>query len=449
MKTLCVQGGFPLRGEVVIQGAKNATQKILPATVLWPGVYTLRNIALIEDARALLSILQFLGDDIHFVNPHDVQINTERIVSQEIPPALTALSTGTFLFAGALLGRFGEAKVWHPGGDRIGKRPVTWHLEAFRRLGATVTEHEAFYEVHAPALHGNTISFRRPTANGAVNAVITAMSARGTTRIEGVAPEPEIQCALDFFRLMGGQIRWIETNVVEVVGTPRGTGGGDMRVIPDRNDAATFLIAGALGHGPVTLHHVRSEHLLPLLDVLQRVGVMVEIRIDGEQSSMTVQCDQLQPATIQVTSRPFPGFSTDWGPMTEVLLTQVPGDHVFHETIFARRFAHIPELVQHMGAAIQPLDFSVDEQIYNFDRELIVPGAHAIAITGPSLLYGGHVQANDVRAGAALVLAGLIAKGQTEVTGIEQIERGYEAFHERLQSLGASIILEQTDKEKR
>lgn len=336
----------------MIQGAKNATQKILPATVLWPGIYTLRNIALIEDARALFSLLQFLSADITFVNPHDVQINTENIISREIPPELTARSTGTFLFAGALLGRFGEAKVWHPGGDRIGKRPVTWHLETFRRLGATVTEHDTFYEVRAPALHGSAISFQRPTANGAINAVITAMNARGTTRIERVAPEPKIQCALDFFQLMGGQIRWVGANALEVVGTLKGTGFGDMRVIPDRNDAATFLIAGALGHGPVTLHDVRPEHLLPLLELLQRVGVTVEILTNSETSSMTVQCNQLRTTDIQVTSRPFPGFSTDWGPMVEVLLTQVPGNHVFHETIFARRFAHIPELVQRMGAAI-------------------------------------------------------------------------------------------------
>lgn len=444
MKKWLIKESTHLHGTVAIQGAKNATQKIVPATVLWPGVYILRNIALTEDARALFSILRFLGADITFVNAHDVRINTENIISQEIPPELTALSTGTFLFAGALLGRFGEAKVWHPGGDRIGKRSVTWHLEAFRRLGATVTEHDAFYEVHASTLHGSAISFRKPTANGAINAIITAMSAKGTTRIETVAPEPEIQCALDFFQHMGGQIRWVGANTLEVVGTLQGTGSGDMKVIPDRNDAATFLIAGALGHGPITLHNARSEHLLPLLELLQRVGVTVEITTDGEKPSMTIQCDQLRAMNIQVTTRPFPGFSTDWGPMAEVLLTQVPGKHVFHETIFARRFAHIPELVQCMGAEIQSLDLPVDEQIYNFDREHIAPFAHAIAISGSSPLHGASVHANDVRAGAALVLAGLIAEGQTEVTGIEQIERGYESFHKRLRQLGASITVEET-----
>jgi UDP-N-acetylglucosamine 1-carboxyvinyltransferase len=264
-----------------------------------------------------------------------------------------------------------------------------------------------------------------------------------------VAPEPEIQCALDFFQRMGGQIRWVGANSLEVVGTLKGTGSADMRVIPDRNDAATFLIAGALGHGPVILHDVRTEHLLPLLELLRRVGVTVEIMTNAEQSSMTVQCDQLQPIDIQMTSRPFPGFSTDWGPMVEVLLTQVPGNHVFHETIFARRFAHIPELVQRMGAAIQSLDLQVDEQIYNFDREQIAPLAHAIAISGASPLHGASVDANDVRAGAALVLAGLIAEGQTEVTGIEQIERGYEAFHERLKRLGASITIGKTGSEQK
>jgi UDP-N-acetylglucosamine 1-carboxyvinyltransferase len=441
-RRLLVEGGTPLQGEVAIQGAKNAAQKILPATILWPGTYVIRHLPLIEDTRALLSILRFLGAHVTFLEPHCVQIDTEDVRPLEIPPELTALSTGTFLFAGALLGRFGEAKVWHPGGDRIGKRPVTWHLDAFRRLGATVREEAAYYEVRGTRLCGGSISFARPTANGAINAVMTALRAQGTSCIKPVAPEPEIRQALHFFEQTGALIRWQGDYTLEVEGPPDHDGSreGTIDLIPDRNDAATFLIAGVLGHGPVTLQRVLADHLLPLLEVLQRCGANLEISSETEWQTITVRCEQIQAGDIQITSRPFPGFSSDWGALVQVLLTQVPGTHLFHETIFARRFAHVPELVT-MGAAIQPCALPVDEAVYNFPRELIAPPAHAVSLSGPQTLRGAHVRANDVRAGAALVLAGLVAEGQTVVSQIEQIERGYESLDERLRQLGTSITL--------
>ena len=440
MKEIQIEGGFSLQGEVTIQGAKNAAQKMLPATVLWPGIYVLDHLPLIQDVYALLHILQFLGAKVDFLDTHRVQINTEDVVAREIPPELTALSTGTFLFAGALLGRFGEAKVWHPGGDRIGKRPITWHLEAFRQLGARVREEQAYYEVYGRPLQGGHITFTRPTANGSINAVITAARAQGTTLIENVAPEPEIRNTIQFFQTMGTHISWKGSHALEVEGSKESTGGGEIYLIPDRNDATTFLLAGALGRGPVMLHNVCADHLLPLLEALRQIGVSLEISAGTTTQTITVQCTQLQASDLQITSRPFPGFSTDWGPMFQVLLTQMPGEHIFHETIFARRFAHVPELVR-MGAQIQPYALTVDEQIYNFDREFIAPPAHAVRITGPNHLHGTHVCANDVRAGAALVLAGLIAEGTTVVTGVEQIERGYEHLVERLQGLGARVTM--------
>ena len=177
MSKYLIQGDFPLRGEVTIQGAKNAAQKILPSTIVFPGTYILHNLPHIQDTAALIEILRFLGAEVTFLAPHTVRVNTEQVVAKEIPPEITALSTGTFLFAGALLSRYGEVKLWHPGGDRIGKRPVTWHLDAFRRLGASIHEAEAYYEVRANGLVGTTIPFLRPTANGAVNAIIAAARA--------------------------------------------------------------------------------------------------------------------------------------------------------------------------------------------------------------------------------------------------------------------------------
>lgn len=262
------------------------------------------------------------------------------------------------------------------------------------------------------------------------------MRATGTTTIEHVAREPEIQNALLFFQAMGGQIHWTAPNTLAVEGIAEGTGKGAIEIIPDRNDAATFLLAALLGHGPVTLRHGRADHLLPLLRLLEQMGAALEITDMGQ--TITLQCDTLHAGNYHVTSRPYPGFSSDWGAMFHVALTQIPGTHIFHETIFARRFAHIPELIG-MGARIESLALPVDETLYNFDPDLIAPPAHAIQITAPTSLHGATVHANDVRAGAALVVAGLGAKGQTIVTGIEHIERGHEAFAERLQHLGAEI----------
>jgi len=436
MSKYLIQGDFPLRGEVTIQGAKNAAQKILPSTIVFPGTYILHNLPHIQDTAALIEILRFLGAEVTFLAPHTVRVNTEQVVAKEIPPEITALSTGTFLFAGALLSRYGEVKLWHPGGDRIGKRPVTWHLDAFRRLGASIHEAEAYYEVRANGLVGTTIPFLRPTANGAVNAIIAAARAAGETTIENVAPEPESRNAVDFLQTVGARIEWRDTRSLLVHGVDRGTGSGKVDIIPDRNDAATFLIAGVLGHGPVTLQDVRADHLTALLDTLTSVGAALELHTDQGRQSITVQRVAWNSTGLEITSRPYPGFSTDWGPLIQVLMTQLPAASIFHETIFSQRFVHISELVN-MGATIHYLDLPADEDLYNFTSE--VHGHHAVEIRGLSPLHGTVVHANDVRAGAALVLGGLIASGVTEVTEIEQVERGYEAFAERLNQLGAAI----------
>jgi len=252
MRKLLIEGELPLHGEVTIQGAKNATQKILPATVVFPGTYLLKNIPLIQDAQALIEILIFLGADVVFLDTHTLRVNTENMTTKEIPPIVTAKSTGTFLFAGALLSRFGEAKIWHPGGDKIGRRPVTWHLAAFEKLRASICEQPAYYEVRAKKLTGNcTISFLRPTANGTVNAVMTAARAQGQTLIENVAPEPEIANFVQFMQAIGAKVSWCGTHQLRVDGVEHGLGIGEIEIIPDRNDAATFLIASALGHGVV------------------------------------------------------------------------------------------------------------------------------------------------------------------------------------------------------
>src|SRR5712691_716611 len=301
MSKYFIQGGFPLRGEVTIQGAKNAAQKILPATIVFPGIYVLHNLPRIQDTAALIEILRFLGAEVTFLAPHTVRVNTEYVVTKEIPPEITALSTGSFLFAGALLSRYGEVKLWHPGGDRIGKRPVTWHLDAFRRLGASIHEADAYYEVRANRLVGTTIPFVRPTANGAVNAIIAASRAAGETTIENVAPEPEIRNTVAFLQTIGAQVEWRGTHSLLVRGVDEGTGFGEIDMMPDRNDATTFLIAAVLGHGPVLLQDVCADHLAPLLEALTSVGATLEIHTDDGHQSITVECAALNSSGLEIT----------------------------------------------------------------------------------------------------------------------------------------------------
>jgi len=435
---LIIEGGRSLRGEVRIQGAKNAAQKILPATVVFPGEYVIRNIPGIQDSADLIEILRFLRAEVEFLDDHTARVNTENVVPREIPPDVTAKSTGSFLFAGALLSRFGGVKIWHPGGDRIGRRRVTWHLDAFRRLGASVIEEQDYYEVHATSLTGSTIRFTRRTVNGTVNAILASVRADGVTILENVPLDPEIDNFIEFMQGAGARMGRVKDGQIQVEGVSSGTGKAEIDVIPDRNDAATFVIAGALGSGPVMLRGIYEEHLLPLLAALSTAGVRFETQSDGVRQSLTVQCDGFLPPGLHIISRPYPGFSTDWGPMTQVLMTQVPGISTFHETIFSQRFAHVEYLIK-MGADIEYFNPEVDDSIYNFVRDPTAGLFHAVRIKGPTKLHGTVVDASDVRAGAALVLASLIADGTTEVTSVHQIDRGYEAFAERLKQLGASI----------
>lgn len=440
MAVYVIDGGHPLRGEVRVQGSKNAAQKILPATVVFPGEYTIRNVPRIADSASLIEILRFLGATVDFLDEHTVRVDTQTVLMKEIPPEITAKSTGSFLFAGALLSRFGEVRIWHPGGDRIGKRPVTWHLDAFRQLGAHVVEEQEYYEVRSDSLIGCSFQFSHITVNGTVNAILASVRAEGTTVLNNVAMEPEIDNFIEFMKSSGAIVGRVEGKKIVVHGVSSGVGRGEIDIIPDRNDAATMLIAGVLGRGPVTLIGVDQDHLLPLIKTLYEAGTSVKEDNLGTQSIITVQCDRFRSLGWYVTSRPYPEFSTDWGPMTQVLMTQIPAESVFHETIFSQRFAHIPELIK-MGARIEYFNPKIDENSYNFVRDPSSNLFHAVRIFGQTPLKGAAVSANDVRAGAALTLAGIIAIGETEISGVEQVNRGYEAFIERLTQLGASIRL--------
>lgn len=436
MKKLIVKGGYNLSGQVNIQGAKNAAQKIIPATVIFPGKYQLNNIPTIRDVNSLVDVLKFLGAAVRFKGK-SLLIDTETIFVKELPPEITVKSTGSFLFAGALLSRFGKVKIWHPGGDKIGKRPVTWHLNAFKKLGANIYEEKEYYEVTAKKLYGAVINFERKTVNGTVNAILAAVKADGMSILKNVALEPEIDNFISFINDAGADVFRNDANEIIINGVGDRSGTCTIDIIPDRNDAATFLIAIAITKGSATLTNVCIDHLKPLISELEKLNVV--FFCDTVNNTLSVNCKNLTSYNLHITSKPFPFFSTDWGPMFQTLMTQIPGNHSFHETIFSSRFNQLKYLSD-MGANITYYCPNVDNSVYNFSvkdqRQL-----HAVRIVGGTILKGKSVIANDVRAGAALALAGLVAKGITEISGVEQIDRGYENFSERLKSLGACIAL--------
>lgn len=433
--TLVIRGGHTLQGTVHIQGSKNAAQKLIPATLVYPGVYTLTNIPEIGDSDALLDVLVFLGATVRRSGT-TVWIDTCNLRPAALPPEITAKSTGTFLFAGALLSRFGHAYIHHPGGDAIGKRPITWHLDAFRALGAEVVSTETYYEVHANHLTATVIEFPRATVNGTVNAILAACRARGTTVLRNVPLEPDIDAVITFLNAAGADITQTFAEI-RVAGSSHARGHATIAVHPDRNDSATFMLAGALCGHSVTLSPVVPQHVASMLDALTNAGVSCRLRhFEGQQQVTVTTATMTRP--LNIASALFPGFSTDWGPLIQVLMTQLPGVSTFHETIFGARFAHIPELVR-MGATIEPWRPNPPVSGYNYsprDEPVAKPG---IRIFGPCRLHGATVLATDVRAGAALVLAALVADGETVLQHYDHVERGYSRFVERLRGVGADI----------
>ncbi|MBS1196508.1 MAG: MurA [Proteobacteria bacterium] len=444
MTTATIIGPTRLNGSLSVQGSKNAAQKMIPATLVFPGIYVIRNLPSIQDTCSQLDVVSFLGGKVTREGTI-ATIDTRTITSKDIPPEITARSTGTFLFAGALLSRFGFAKVHHPGGCEIGRRPVTWHLDAFRALGATVTTSHDHYEAQSARLNGCEIVFQRPTVNGTVNAILAAARCEGTTILRNTPTEPDIENTVDLLNKAGASIS-ISSGTVEILGRiPSRDAAVDLAVIPDRNDAATFAIAAAMLGGSIQLSPINPDHLDPLLVALSKAGARWSV-VGSERGQVLTVSRITQPVSLSLESGPFPAFSTDWGPMFQVLMTQLGAASTFHETVFSDRFKHIPDLVS-MGAKIEYFQPTTSSKYqYNFDSPSEPGRGHAIRVFGSSELFGRSVYANDIRAGAALVLAAMAAKGTTQVANYDQIFRGYEDFAQRLNKLGAQISVHDDQK---
>lgn len=409
-----LHGGVPLRGAVQVGGSKNATLGAMAACLLVPDECVLTNVPQISDIDRMADVLRSLGAKVAWDGPGRLRIDAAG-VSRSTPEARYAESIrGSFLIMGALLSRLGDAACPPPGGDVIGLRPVDVHLKGFAALGAEIVETREWFEVRGPALRSADIFNDYPSVLGTQNLMMAASRVPGTTTIVNAAAEPEVQAMAEMLRSMGADIRGDGTNTVVIKGV-KALHGTDYRIIPDRVEAGTFAIAAAITGGDVEMQDAVPAHVTSLVHKLRETGVSVETNA----GCVRVHAGgPLRAATVQAL--PYPGFASDLQAPMAALLTQAAGLGRVMERVFDNRLLYVDELKK-MGADIRTLDNTT------------------AIISGPTPLVGTRVAALDIRAGAAVVLAGLVAKGETEISNIYHIDRGYERIDEKLRALGARI----------
>lgn len=414
MEKLIIHGGNPLRGTVRISSAKNAVLPIIVATLLPETPATIVDAPDLDDVATICSVLESLGVK---VDRHEGRFTFDAsdIKRAEASYELMSRMRASFLIMGPLLAKMGHARIALPGGCMIGSRPIDLHLKAFEAMGAEIHMGNGFVEGRAPnGLTGTTIYLDFPSVGATENILMAAVTAKGQTIIENAAEEPEIVDLVTFLNSMGANIKGAGTNVIRVEGV-KSLLGVEHTVIPDRIEAGTFMIAAAMVGGDVLISNVLSEHLKPLLAKLHEAGVKVVKEFD----SVRVISDGHITST-DIKTLPYPGFPTDLQAQFMALMTIGNKESKITETVFENRFMHVGEL-QRMGASIR------------------VEGRTAI-VTGVPFLKGAFVRATDLRAGAALTLAGLSAHGQTEIGELHHIDRGYDHLVEKLQGLGADIV---------
>ncbi|GEO68673.1 UDP-N-acetylglucosamine 1-carboxyvinyltransferase [Levilactobacillus acidifarinae] len=415
MEKIVVHGGNRLSGVVHIEGAKNAVLPILAASILArDGVTHLANVPVLSDVYTMNKVLRFLNLTVDFDEANrQITIDATKQLSSEAPFEYVSKMRASIVVMGPLLARLGHARVALPGGCAIGTRPIDLHLKGLEALGARIEQHDGYIEAFADRLTGSHIYLYFPSVGATQNIMMAACLAQGTTEIDNVAREPEIVDLANVLNKMGAHVRGAGTETIRIEGVTA-MHGTDHNVVQDRIEAGTFMVAAALTHGNVLIQDGIVEHNKPLISKLQEMGVQVTEETDGVRV--------IGPATLQPTdvkTLPYPGFPTDMQPQMTILQLTAEGTSTMTETVFENRFMHLEEL-RRMNAQFQI-------------------NGRTVVMHGPTDFNGAEVAATDLRAAAALVLAGLVADGYTQVTNLKYLDRGYYDFHKKLAALGAEV----------
>lgn len=414
MEKLIINGGRRLEGRVKISGAKNAVLPIIAATLLGQSPSMLEEVPDLEDVRTISEVLCQLGVKVKSNSDNTLYVDTTKIASCEAPYELVRKMRASFLIMGPLLARCGQSKISLPGGCAIGTRPIDLHLKGFEALGAQIEIGHGYIEAKAPqGLRGARIYLDFPSVGATENIIMAASMAKGQTILENPAHEPEIIDLANYLNVMGAKIRGAGTNVIKIEGVDR-LEGKNYTIIPDRIEAGTYMVAAAMTRGDVYIENAISEHLKPVIAKLKEAGVMIEEGISG----IRVACDRRTKA-VDIKTLPYPGFPTDMQAQFMAMQAVSEGTGIVTETVFENRFMHVDEL-KRMGANIK------------------IEGRTSV-VEGVESLTGCQVKATDLRAGAAMVLAGLVADGETQVGCIHHIDRGYDDLVRKLCTLGADI----------
>ncbi|MDD2485844.1 MAG: UDP-N-acetylglucosamine 1-carboxyvinyltransferase [bacterium] len=412
MEKIIIGGGNRLCGEVLISGAKNAALPIMAASLLASTTSTLNNIPRLTDISTMIDVLNEFSVKV-ITTGNRLVVSPENFALSLVPYELMKKMRASVLVVGPLLARFGSAKVSLPGGCAIGSRPIDLHIKGFQALGAEVSMEHGYIHVWADKLYGGRIYLDIPSVGATENIMMAASLADGRTIIENVAEEPEIVDLANFLNSMGACIKGAGTNIIEIEGV-ESLHGVEYTIIPDRIEAGTYAVVAAISKGEVRIRHINLDHLKPIITKLKDAGIHIE---EMENGVLVAVRNGLN--AVDVKTLPYPGFPTDMQAPLMALMSLADGISVFTETIFENRFMHVSEM-KRMGADIR------------------VEG-HSAIVRGVERLTGAQVTAPDLRAGVALILAGLAAEGVTEITGIEHIDRGYEDIESKLTGLGAII----------
>lgn len=414
MEKLVINGGTRLTGEVTISGAKNAAVAILPATLLIDGVCTIDNLPNISDVKISCEILETLGAKIKWISEHEIEIDTRDISCSRAPLDMTSKFRASYYLLGSLIGRCKDAQVGLPGGCNLGARPIDQHIKGFEALGAKVDVSQGKITAKAKKLVGTSIYMDVVSVGATINIMLAATLAEGTTIIENAAKEPHIVDVANFLNTMGANIRGAGTDVIKINGVKKLSGNTTYSVVPDQIEAGTFMLAAVATKGDIVIKNCITKHLESITAKIIEVGGNVEDNID----SIRVWSNK-RPNKATIKTLPYPGFPTDLQPQMGVVLSLSNGNSMIHESIWDSRFQYTDELNK-MGAKIT------------------AQGKSAF-FEGVKKLSGAPVYSSDLRAGAALVIAGTVADGITEIYNLEHIDRGYENIEEKFRKLGAKI----------